>query len=102
MALASLLQYFWCQVVWCAAHCCPPDSAIVALGDKQRGKTEVTNLDVHVVVQEEVAGLEVSMDDVALVQVFDGAACLDHKPSNFRHGEVFTLLDGVGKGTVLA
>lgn len=41
------------------------------------------------------------MYDVALVQVFDGTACLYHESSDLGHGEVFSLLDRVGKGAIL-
>lgn len=42
-------------------------SPLAVCGDG--GQAEVPNLDLHVVVEEQVAQLQVSMDDVACVQV---------------------------------
>lgn len=42
------------------------------------------------------------MYDVPLVEVFDGAACLDHESSNFGHGEISSLFDGIGQRAVFA
>lgn len=42
------------------------------------------------------------MDNIALVQIFDRAAGLDHKAADLGHGEVLALLDGVGQGAILA
>lgn len=40
------------------------------------------------------------MNDVPLVQVFDGAACLYHEAPDLGHGKVLSLLDGVGEGSI--
>ena len=40
------------------------------------------------------------MDDISMVEIFDRAAGLDEKPSYFRHGEEFALLEGVGQRAV--
>jgi len=42
------------------------------------------------------------MHNVPLVEVFDGAACLDHEPADLGHGKVFPLLDRIGERAVLA
>ena len=41
-----------------------------------RGETEVTDLDLHLVVQEEVTQLQVTMDDSVTMKVFDGSTDL--------------------------
>ena len=42
------------------------------------GETEITNLHLHLVVQEQVTQLKISVDDSMRVQVFDGIANLNH------------------------
>lgn len=42
------------------------------------------------------------MYNVALVEVFDCAARLDHKPPDLRHSEVFPLFDGISERAIFA
>ena len=63
---------FWCDVVGSSTDCSLPLSVELKLGSQ----TEVTNLDLHLVVEEQVAELEISVDDTVAVQVLDGCADL--------------------------
>ena len=89
------------QIVRCATHGSSTNCAVVVLGKKQGSKAKIADLDVHVLVEEEVAGLEIAMDDVSLMQVLDGATCLDHESTNLGHGEVLALLDRISERAIL-
>ena len=57
--------YLGCYVVGCAAKRSLPLSIVVQLG----GQAKIPQLDLHLVVEENVAQLQVPVDDFVLVQV---------------------------------
>jgi len=101
VSTAAPLQNFGCKIVGRAAHSGTSGTDIV-LGDKQRSKAEIADLDVHVSVEEQVAGFEISVDNLAGVKVLDSAAGLDQIPTDFRHGNEATLLDHIGERSIIA
>ena len=71
MALLAL-KYLRCDVVGSTA-----DGAFALSVELElSGKTEVSDFDLHAVVQEEVAQLEVSVDDAVGVEILDCGADL--------------------------
>lgn len=66
------------------------------------GQTKVSDLDVEVLVEEEVAELEVAMDDVDAVHVSDGVKELLHVVLDLRLRESLPSLDHFVHGLVLA
>ena len=96
MALA-FFQDLGSQVVGGAAHGGSPLGVHVFPTDKQSSEAKVADLDVHLLVEEQVAGLEVAVDDVAGMQVFDSARDLDDEATDFGHSDVFATLEHVGK-----
>ena len=61
------LQHFRCDVVGCSAN----GPLLLAIKIELGGKTEVSQLDLHLVVEEQVAELEVSVDYAVRVQVLE-------------------------------
>lgn len=96
MSLA-LLQNLWCQIVRRAAHGRSPTNFHFLLRDHECCQTKIADLDVHVAVQEEVSGLEIPVDNVSVVEVFDGSADLDNQSSNFRQSQVLPSLEHIGQ-----
>jgi len=61
----------------------------------QGGKSEVSDLDVHVSIKEQVPELEVAMDDLMGVHVVACANELDHEEAGFRFREAATTAEHV-------
>lgn len=79
------LQYLRCNLVWRAAY--GPLALAIEL---QFGRQpEVPNLDLHVVGEEEVAELEVTMDHAVAVQLPEGSHDLDGLALHFQFGQPF-------------
>lgn len=93
----TLVEDLWSQIVRSAAHGGPSLDVHVLATDKQSGQAKVTHLDVHVVVEEEIPGFEIPMDNIPRVEVLDGTADLDHESTDLGHGETFSLFEQVGK-----
>ena len=68
------LQHLGSNIVRSTAN----GSLALAVELELRSKTEVTYLDLHLVVEEQVTQLKVTMDDSVTVQVLDGIANLDN------------------------
>jgi len=93
----ALCEDFWGEIVGSATHSGSPDSLHILAVDEQGGQAKVTDLDVHVVVEEQVARLQVTMDNVARMQVLDGARDLDNQTADLGHGKRLALLEHVGE-----
>lgn len=64
------------------------------------GKPEVSNFEIHVVVEEDVAHLEVAVDDAVAVHVLEGGDDLVHVVAGLLDGELLALLDHLAEGLV--
>ena len=65
-------ENFGSDIVWSTA-----DSTLtLTIELKLGGQTEISDLDFHLVVNEEVTKLEISVDDAMTVKIFDGSADL--------------------------
>ena len=79
MALLAL-EHLRGDVVWRTANCSLAFSIELKLG----GETEITDLDLHLVVEEEVTKFQVSVDDSVAVQVLDSGTNLHHVTLHFE------------------
>ena len=70
--------------------------ALVRLAEL-RGQTEIAHFHVQIVIQEDVAQLQVSMDDTAVVQVFYSVDDLEQEILNLGLGQVFAVFDQVAQ-----
>ena len=70
----ALLSFknFWSDVVWCTTDC--PFALAIEL--KLRRKTEVTNFHFHLVIEEQVSQLKISVDNTMRMEVLDSRADL--------------------------
>ena len=68
----------------------------------QGGKTKVTDFDIHVSVEEEIAELEVSVDDLMGVHIVAGADDLDEEKTCFRLGIPFAATKHIHHTAVVA
>lgn len=94
VAFTAGLENFGRNVVWSSA-----DGALAfAFVEKFSGESEVTDLDVHFVVEHHVAQLEIAVDDVVCVHVVAGADCLEHDVLCFSDGEALALLGEIHQG----
>ena len=83
LALAGL----GCHIVWRSDHGhCSLRSGIEYFGD-----TKVTNLDSLATCEEHVLGFDVTMDNLALVDVFESQAYLDEPVKDFLLAELLIL-----------
>lgn len=71
MTLLSF-EHLWSDIVGSTAD----GSLALAVEFEFRGETEISDLNLHLVVKEEVTELEISMDDSVTVEVLDSAANL--------------------------
>ena len=100
--MASLLlvpiDNLWCDVVGRAT-----DGLALLLRTGQLGRqAKVSNLDGEVLVKEQVAKLQVAVDDVNTVHVADSIEQLLHVVLDFGFGEALPPLDHLVHGLVLA
>lgn len=65
-------------------------------------KTEITNLDLHLVVKEEVAKLEISMNDAMTVKVLNGGTDLVDVALHLELVKALTAAQQLVQGLVLA
>ena len=79
--MALLVQHLWRNVIWR-----PADRSLLLL-TKSGCQTKVTNLDSHAGGEEEVAKLQVPVDDVLLVDVGHPVAQLSHVVAHLRLGD---------------
>ena len=91
VSVRGVEQYLWGDIVRRAANSLLP----LARALDKRGETEVTNLDVHVAVKEQVPKLQITMDHLVGVHVMAGTNELYHKESRFRLCEDTTTVDHV-------
>ena len=63
--LMEFLSYLWGHPVWCTDECVSPTDGSVEL----RADTEIDELDLGVVGEQHVLALDITMDDLARVQV---------------------------------
>ena len=73
-------QHFRRDVVWSSADC----SFSLSVELQFSGETEITNLDLHLVVQEQVTELQISVNDTVAVQVFNSGADLINVALDFK------------------
>jgi hypothetical protein len=96
MALA-FLQNLGGQVVGSAAHGGSSLGVHVLSTNQQGSEAKVADLDVHLLVEKQVSGFEVAMDNIARMQVFDGTRDLDDEATDFGHSDVFATLEHICK-----
>ena len=66
------LKNLWSDIVWSTTD----GSLSLSVELKLGGQTEISDLDLHLVVKEEITELEISMDNSVTVKVLDGGADL--------------------------
>ena len=74
---------------------------LLALILKLGGQPEVSKLDLHVLVEEEIAELEVAVDDLVLVQVLERVDDLGEVALHLDLGEPLAALDELVEGLQL-
>ena len=79
------------------------DRLLALAGDlDERGEPEVADLDVHVLVEEDVAELEVAVDDLVRVHVLARADELHHEEARLGLGEAAPAAEHVHEGAIVA
>lgn len=72
--MSLLVQYLRCNVVWRAAQCL----LSLALIFNTSRQAKVADLHVKLIVEKEIAELEIAMNDVMIVKIFDSLHDLMH------------------------
>jgi len=90
------LEHLRCEVVGRAANC----TLLFALVEDLGCKTEVTDLETHTIGQEEVAQLQVAVDDFARVHILHCFDQLVDVVASFDFMQALAALDKVGKRLV--
>ena len=68
------MEKLWCRVGWTAA-----ERVQLVTVDELIGEAKVGDLDVHLAVQQEVLGLQVSVDDLLLMAILNGGYDLERE-----------------------
>lgn len=100
MALLALFQDLRCDVVWCSAKGRSADSVHITSCNQKSRETKVTNLGIHLRVEEDVAHLQISVDDALAMHVLDCASDLNRVEANLGFGEAFSSLHHIHEGAV--
>ena len=87
-----------CDVVRCATN----SLLAFSWGFDEGGETEVAYFDVHISVEEDVAKLEVAMNDLVVVHILACANELDHEEASFRFCEAPSTTEHVHEGAIVA
>lgn len=91
------LEHLGGDIVRSTANC----SLSLAIELELGGKTEITDLNLHLVVKEEIAQLEISMNDAMTVEVLDGGTDLVYVALNFEFVEALASAEQLVEGLVL-
>jgi len=91
MAISRVKEHFRRNIVWRSTDGLLPLARILY----QSGKSEVSDLDVHVSIKEQVPELEVAMDDLMGVHVVACPNELDHEEAGFGLREAATTTEHV-------
>ena len=97
MALLALLEDLGGDVVGRSAQGRSPHDLHVLARQEQSSQAKIANLDIHVLVEEDVAHLQVAVDDALHVHVLDGAGNLDRVESHLGFRHTLAPLDHVHK-----
>lgn len=84
VTLLAPLKDFWRNIVWRATKRSSSTSGHVLPRHQQSRESEVTDFDVHIPVQENIAHFQVPMYDTLRMHVFDATRHLDRIETNFR------------------
>ena len=95
---ALALKHLWSDVVWRTANGALFFTVEIEFG----GQTKVTQLDLHLVVEEEVAELQVAVDDPVRVQVLQSVYYLHCVALHFELMESFSALEQLVHRLILA
>ena len=102
MPLLALFQDLGRDVVGRATEGASPVLRVLLVRDQEGSEAKVADLDVHMLVEEDVPHLQISVDDVLVMHVFDGAAGLDEIRAHLWLREVPSPPDHVHHGPVVA
>lgn len=92
MSSLSLLQDLGGNVIRRAAKRGPPDGVHVVTSNQQGSQTKIADLGIHVLIEENVAHLQIAMYDALPVHVFDCPSDLYGVETDFGLGQPFPLL----------
>ena len=78
-----------CDIIWCATDCV----FFLSIEFQFRSKTEVPEFDFHFLIEEQVSQLEISVNYMMTMQVFQSDDNLLHVTLNFKFCESFPSLE---------
>lgn len=87
VTFTALLENLWRNVTWSPTQCCAAHCSIM-WPNHHSSESKISNLNIHLMVQEQISGLQVAMNDVAHVKVLNSTASLDHVSTDFGHCEI--------------
>lgn len=96
----ALLQNLRCNVVGCATQRRSSDGVHVFASDKQCSQAEITNFGIHMRVEEDVAHLQITMNNAFSMHVLDGTSDLDGVEARFGFGQTLSSFNHVHQRTV--
>lgn len=90
------------NVVWRPAECCSSTSLPVFSRHEESCETKVADLHIHILVQEDVSHLEITVDDAFGVHILDRTSHLDRPESYLGLRDKLPLLDHVHQRSIWA
>ncbi len=92
------IQNLWCQIVWSSTD----SSLSLTLEENLSSKSEITNLETHLLCEEKISEFQVSVNNLARVNVFESLAELVNVVASFNLMKSLASLDQVWERLVLA
>ena len=104
MVMSSLFlgKDFGSNIIGSAAERSPSAVLPVLASHQECSKSEVANFDIHVLIQEYVSHLEISMNDASGMHILDSSCNLDRPKPHLGLRNIFPLLDHIHQGTIRA
>lgn len=102
MSSFAFLQDFWGDVVWCTTKRSSPTRGHILSRHKQSSETKISDFDIHILIKEYVAHLEIPMNNTFRVHIFDSASHLNRIVSCLGLGDVFPPFNHIHKRSIWA
>src|SRR5882762_1108186 len=91
VSIRGIEQHFWCNIVWGATNSFLPLPRAL----NERSEPKVTDLDIHVGVEEQITQFKIPMNNLVRVHVMACSNQLHHEKTCFRFGETAATAEHV-------
>lgn len=97
VTVGGIEEHFWSYVIWCPTNRLLPLPGVF----NQCSQTKVSDLNVHVGIQEDIAELEIPVDNLVHVHVVACTNELNHEETGLWFGEPASTAEHIHQGAVM-